>query len=189
MSQCKEIFSNLLTLPRVIRQIVSPFRVASSYADYTHSYSSLSNSCKCPSVPCPKHDRSLWLPSHPSAWLGWFPILFYTTLYIGELHKRASPTPSPTDLSAITQLDAEATRLGSRALLFNALLALMANMVLPYFVKEAAGNGGQSRARRGMMGSGRRMGGWLDMERFRVHLASLWAASHLVFALCMGATL
>jgi hypothetical protein len=126
-----------------------------------------------------------------SAWIGWFPVLFYTSVYIGELHKRTTPAPSPFDLTAIRLLEAEATRLGSRALLFNSLLALAANVALPYFVKGAAKKGGRNTMIR--PSTPRRRGPWwtlgLDLEKFQVHLASLWAASHLIFALCMGATL
>lgn len=115
-----------------------------------------------------------------SAWLGWFPVLFYTTVYIGELHKSASPVPDPSDTTAVRALEAEATRLGSRALLYSALLSLAANIALPFFVSEA-------RQRKPALSPLVTNGTWI--ERFQVHLASLWAASHLIFALCMGATL
>lgn len=116
-----------------------------------------------------------------SAWLGWFPVLFYTTVYIGELHKRSQPPPSPSSAAA---LEAEATRLGSRALLYSSLVSLAGNIVLPFFVKEAGSGGAGADGLKGMLGG---MGWWKG--RWKVHLASLWAASHLVFALCMGATL
>lgn len=118
----------------------------------------------------------------PSAWIGWFPVLFYTTVYIGELHKRSQPPPSPSSAAA---LEAEATRLGSRALLYSSLVSLVGNIVLPFFVKEA-GSSARDGAD-GLKGVMSRMGWWKG--RWKVHLASLWTASHLVFALCMGATL
>ena len=118
----------------------------------------------------------------PSAWLGWFPVLFYTTVYIGELHKRSQPPPSP---SSSVALEAEATRLGSRALLYSSLVSLASNIVLPFFVKEA-GSGVQEGVD-GLKSAMNRIGWW--KRRWKVHLASLWTASHLVFALCMGATL
>lgn len=120
-----------------------------------------------------------------SAWLGWFPILFYNTLYVGDLYKRASPLAVGDDAQAA--LDAEATRLGSRALFYSSLLALLANLVLPAFVAEAVRRGGNP-------GDIDQAELWWErlcrVPRFlQVHLASLWAVSHLLFAICMMATL
>jgi hypothetical protein len=117
------------------------------------------------------HDSSLGLPS---AWLGWFPVLFYTTIYIGELHKRASPIP--TTPAASRALDAEATRLGSRALFFSSLLSLFSNIVLPFFTTESS----QSSSSHGEKG-------WRQFCRIR--LVNLWTLSHIVFSSCMMGTL
>jgi hypothetical protein len=121
----------------------------------------------------PNRSPSPFPPRLNSAWIGWFPVLFYTSVYIGELHTRSSSPPSPST-KQLQLLEAEATRLGTRALLYHSLLALLANFVLPYFVTQSTGRVGNTQE---------------GMGRFRVHLASLWAASHLLFALCMGATL
>jgi len=94
-------------------------------------------------------------------------------VYIGELHIRSSSSPS-LSTKQLQLLEAEATRLGTRTLLYHSLLALLANFLLPYFVTESAGRVGNTKK---------------GMERFQVHLASLWAASHFIFALCMVATL
>lgn len=108
--------------------------------------------------------------------LAWFPVLFYTTVYIGELHKQVSPPPED-DLSAV-MLDEEATRLGARALFYSALVSLAANIIMPFFIvraKEVA-----------MLTPLQPRKPWL--ERVQVHLATLWAFSLFVFALCMAAT-
>ncbi|EIW74070.1 MFS general substrate transporter [Coniophora puteana RWD-64-598 SS2] len=112
------------------------------------------------------------------AWCGWFPYMFYTTTYIGELHKQAHPVPL-SDEVAVAALNAEATRLGTRAMFYSALVSLAANAVLPMLIKE--------RKTSGRYGSPPPRRSWLD--RFKVHLASLWAFSHLLFAVCMAATL
>lgn len=116
------------------------------------------------------------------AWIAWFPVLFYSTLYVGDLHKQSSPIPT-TD-AARELLDAEATRLGSRALFFSSLLALLANVVLPAFIPEA--NPPQSPRR------GNTLPFWRRLTQvpavLHVHLATLWALSHLIFAGCMFAT-
>ncbi|KAG8215937.1 major facilitator superfamily domain-containing protein [Butyriboletus roseoflavus] len=111
------------------------------------------------------------------AWLGWFPVLFYTTVYIGELHKQSSPIPENED--AVIALDAESTRLGSRAMFYSALVSLAANIIMPSFVvPQHAGH-----ASRPLQPKQKT---WL--ERVRMHLTSLWALSHFIFAMCMAAT-
>lgn len=118
-----------------------------------------------------------------SAWLGWFPVLFNNTEFITELYKRqVAPTP-PDELEAVI---AEGNRLGSRAMFFNALLCLAANLVLPFFVSEA----GSRKRMQNAIAMGVRRSWWVRLfERIKVHLATLWAFSHLLFAICMFATL
>ena len=82
--------------------------------------------------------------------MAWFPLLFYTTVYIGDLYKRSTPLsasppipqPPPSSDEYINAInaarDAEATRLGSRALFYSALLALFVNVVMPMFVATTA---------------------------------------------------
>ncbi|KAF5384381.1 hypothetical protein D9615_003131 [Tricholomella constricta] len=141
LREVRELWSSLLTLPPVIRQIcIIQF----------------------------------------FAWIAWFPLLFYTTIYIGDLYKRATPTSATATPAA---RDAEATRLGTRALFYSAILALLLNVLLPAFVATPA-----TRTRTRTRTRARRP--WLDVpERAKVNLASLWAASHLVLGLCMLGTL
>ncbi|KIK91394.1 hypothetical protein PAXRUDRAFT_34952 [Paxillus rubicundulus Ve08.2h10] len=111
------------------------------------------------------------------AWLAWFPILFYTTLYIGDLHKNSSPIPENDD--AAIALDTESTRLGTRALLYSASVSLVTNIILPSLVvREKAPRVSSSLQPKRKQ--------WL--EHVRIHLTSLWAVSHLIFASCMAAT-
>lgn len=174
----KAIFSNLFTLPRVIRQIVRTFIHTLFYFHPLFAVLYLVHDSILVSLTlylCTLHTLK-----YASAWIGWFPVLFYATVYVGELHKRASPIPDPADTTAVRALEAEATRLGSRALLYSSLLSLGANIVLPLFVSEA-------RQRKPALSPLVANRAWF--ERFQVHLGSLWTVSHLIFALCMGATL
>ncbi|KAF8963511.1 major facilitator superfamily domain-containing protein [Flammula alnicola] len=144
VQETREIWGNMRTLPRVIRQIcIIQF----------------------------------------FAWIAWFPILFYSTIYVGDLYKLGSPAATTDEEQSA--LDAEATRLGSRALFYSALLSLFVNLVLPAFVSEAAGHG-----RPGVPGFEEPW--WERVCRvprsMQIHLATLWAVSHLVFASCMLAT-
>ena len=113
--------------------------------------------------------------------MAWFPLLFYSSLYIGDLHKRSVPAATTDEQQTI--IDAEAIRLGSRALFYSALLAFTINLVLPAFVTEAAGHPSQNQT----------SSWWKQVCRvprgMQVHLVTVWAASHLVFAGCMFATL
>jgi solute carrier family 45 protein 1/2/4 len=80
-------------------------------------------------------------------------------------------------------IDDEATRLGSRALFYSSLLSLIVSVVLPSFVSEAAGNPPQNQS----------LSWWQRACRvprgLQVNLVTMWAASHLLFAGCMFATL
>jgi solute carrier family 45 protein 1/2/4 len=143
------------------------------------------------------------------AWLAWFPILFYTTIYVGDIHKGAiftSPNP-PSSEQDRAGLDAEATRLGSRALFYSSLVSLLCNIALPHFASkvresgrrtEQNGNGLLSSAISGQHCTERNQTRWQTLvkkvvsfqvpRRLQFHLASLWAFSHLVVAACMFAT-
>ncbi|KAJ6597805.1 major facilitator superfamily domain-containing protein [Mycena vulgaris] len=152
-AEIRQIFSSMITLPRVIRQI-----------------------CMIQFF----------------AWLGWFPILFYTTMYISDLYARSgrvSGTPA--------EISAEGTRLGSRALFFSAILALITNLVFPSFISTsetgrigASGEPSSSRApkhtRADSITSGQ-VGSFIP-EVFKIRLTTLWAWSHLLFGACMLGT-
>ena len=75
-------------------------------------------------------------------------------------------------------IDAEGTRLGSRAQLLLSLVALSTNFLAPYIVR----NGDYS-------SSPLHLGPPKRWWQRKVHLATLWAISHLVFASCMFGTL
>jgi len=106
--------------------------------------------------------------------LGWFPILFYTTLYISDLYKRSLP-PSAFD-GNLEDIDAEGARLGSRAQLFAAFLALFTNALCPLIFDSSSSSSPAHAA------PPKRW--W----RPKIHLATLWAISHLIFASCMFGT-
>lgn len=112
------------------------------------------------------------------AWLAWFPVLFYTSVYIGDLYK--SELPLALDHAEAESQEDQAGIIGSRALFHFGVVALIANFVLPIFVK-AEGDVRSSSTTDGKASL-------LDKLKI-VHLSELWAFSHLLFAACMGATL
>lgn len=115
-----------------------------------------------------------------SAWMGWFPVLFNTTEFIAELHRRSHP-----EMDSEAALE-EGTRLGSRALFYSSILSLIANVLLPFFVAEA---GSRKKMQQALAASPPSVWWVRWFNKLKVHLASLWAASHLIFAICMLATL
>lgn len=135
--EIREIWDNILTLPRIIRQI-----------------------CIVQFL----------------AWLAWFPVLFYTTVYIGDLYKAGLPIPENEEEATIQ--DDQATITGSRAFFHFALIALAANWILPFLVKKEEGAKETQEPRPFSL-----------RDKLRViHLCDLWAGSHLLFAICMFMT-
>ncbi|KAL1839033.1 hypothetical protein VTJ49DRAFT_1933 [Mycothermus thermophilus] len=70
------------------------------------------------------------------AWIGFFPMLFYTSAYIGEIY--ADPylreNPNMTD-KELDKLYEDATRQGTFALLIFAIMGLATNVFLPFFIE------------------------------------------------------
>ncbi|KAF2666311.1 MFS general substrate transporter [Microthyrium microscopicum] len=92
--------------------------------------------------------RSLWrslfrLPPQISAvckvqflaWMGWFPFLFYTSTFIGEIYVEpffeANPHMTQSEINAIWD---EGTRRGSVALLVFAIVTFAGNVILPFLI-------------------------------------------------------
>ncbi|CAK7271349.1 hypothetical protein SEPCBS57363_004570 [Sporothrix epigloea] len=69
------------------------------------------------------------------AWVGFFPMLFYTSSYIGEIYVEpfleANPHMTPEELD---QLYEQATRVGTFALLIYSITSLCTNILLPFFI-------------------------------------------------------
>lgn len=69
------------------------------------------------------------------AWIGWFPVLFYTSVWVGEIYVREQiasgrSADDPT-------LQDEATRAGSRALFLNACVNLLTSVFFPFLVEHS----------------------------------------------------
>jgi solute carrier family 45 protein 1/2/4 len=69
------------------------------------------------------------------AWIGFFPLLFYTSSYIGEIYVepylRENPHLPPEELDKLYE---RATRIGTYALLMNSVVSLLTNVLLPFFI-------------------------------------------------------
>jgi solute carrier family 45 protein 1/2/4 len=76
-----------------------------------------------------------------AAWVGWFPFLFYSTTYIGQLYVNPIFANNP-HLSEV-EIDKaweDATRVGALALLIYAIISFLANTLLPLFVVPSYGS-------------------------------------------------
>ncbi|KAK7717561.1 hypothetical protein SLS64_003055 [Diaporthe eres] len=69
------------------------------------------------------------------AWVGFFPMLFYTSSYIGEIYVQPfleeNPNMTPEE---IDELYEKATRVGTFALLIFSITSLLTNVFLPFFI-------------------------------------------------------
>ncbi|KAG5925579.1 hypothetical protein E4U42_004158 [Claviceps africana] len=69
------------------------------------------------------------------AWVGFFPLLFYSSSYIGEIYAQPfleeNPNMTADELDALYE---KATRIGTFALLVNSIVSLVTNVFLPFFI-------------------------------------------------------
>ena len=108
-------------------------------------------------------------------------MMFYTTVYVGDIYKSGLPdSVDPTS----EEVDAEATRLGTRALFLSACISLFSNFALPLLV-----SGTPRRRTIGVLLQ--EEGGALErvVRKFQISLPMLWAMGLALFALCMFGTL
>ena len=123
------------------------------------------------------------------AWVGFFPLLFYTSSYVGEIYVQpyleANPHMTPEELEALYE---QATRVGTFALLVNAIVSLSTNFFLPFFIaptfdNQPVGVGGAGTTTQQPRRS------WT--ERLRIPgftLRRAWIGSLVLFAGCMFCT-
>ncbi|KAL2753343.1 hypothetical protein ACRALDRAFT_2110574 [Sodiomyces alcalophilus JCM 7366] len=129
------------------------------------------------------------------AWIGFFPLLFYTSSYIGEIYVepylRENPNMSPEELDELYE---QATRVGTFALLVNSVVSLLTNVFLPFFIAPTydshpvlMGTTAESDNISGHKEHNR--WSWLD----RLHIPGFtlkraWFGSLVLFAVCMFCT-
>lgn len=66
--------------------------------------------------------------------LGWFPILFFTTLWVSGIYKLNVPM---TEGSAAETYDADSVRAGARALFLQALVNIVCSIGVPFLIAES----------------------------------------------------
>lgn len=117
-----------------------------------------------------------------AAWFGWFSFLFYATTYIGQLY--VNPIfERHQDLSddEINKVWEDATRIGTLAMLVNALVSFAASIILPMLVVPSER---QMAAEANASSSSFR----LKLRIPGLSLRRAWLLSHCLFAICMLST-
>jgi solute carrier family 45 protein 1/2/4 len=75
------------------------------------------------------------------AWVGFFPMLFYTSSYIGEIYAEPFLEENPNmTKEELDRLYEKATRVGTFALLIFAITSLTTNLLLPFFIAPTYDN-------------------------------------------------
>ena len=131
------------------------------------------------------------------AWVGFFPLLFYTSSYIGEIYVEpyleANPHMPPEQLNKLYE---QATRIGTFALLINSIVSLLTNVFLPFFIAPTYDSQpitnvpGETPASGYYDEDDDEKPSWLDKLAIPgLTLKRAWFLSLLLFAGCMFATL
>lgn len=128
------------------------------------------------------------------AWIGFFPQLFYSSSYIGDIYVQPylikKPNMTPAELDVLYE---RATRVGTFALLIYAITSLTTNVLLPFFIAPSydapsslpsspSTNSTKSYTTITTRFLDRLVIPWLTLRR-------AWMLSHLIFATCMFSTL
>jgi solute carrier family 45 protein 1/2/4 len=93
--------------------------------------------------------------------LGWFPILFFTSIWVSEIYKSSYTGPEIDEI----ELNAQGVRAGARALLFQALVNITCSIGLPYLVTESGVQANTSGRYQSLQpGRGEEEDGWKPMN-------------------------
>ncbi|PYI14572.1 sucrose transporter [Aspergillus japonicus CBS 114.51] len=142
--------------------------------------------------------RRIYLIQVP-AWFAWFSFLFYATTYIGQLYVNPILDQHP-DLPEedVNKIWEDATRIGTLALLVNAIVSFAASIVLPHLVVSSEQTSRSSHHHQqppNPPSTHSRSWSWSRL-RSRFHIPTIsgltlrraWVLSHFLFALCMFST-
>lgn len=113
-------------------------------------------------------------------WMGWFPLKFFGTVWIGDVYIREALRLGDSRAETDPTLRAEGTRIGSRALLYGALLGFTSSILLPYIIKDSRSQPGSTSDTTNQLAQIR--------NKLTISLRSWWAFSHALFGLLLLAT-
>ncbi|RAL60076.1 hypothetical protein DID88_000702 [Monilinia fructigena] len=125
------------------------------------------------------------------AWIGFFPQLFYSSSYVGDIYVQPYLTENPNMTPAeIDELYEKATRVGTFALLMYAITSLSVNILLPFFITPSYDAPSSSASIYSQKSYTTRFSRFMDKLAIPgLNLRRAWLVSHLLFAGCMFSTL
>ncbi|KAH8663598.1 hypothetical protein BGZ60DRAFT_411698 [Tricladium varicosporioides] len=125
------------------------------------------------------------------AWIGFFPQLFYSSSYIGDIYVQPFLEENPHMTPAeIDKLYEKATRVGTFALLVYAITSLTTNVLLPFFIAPSYDAPSAAKSVRSHKSYSTRIDRFLDHLVIPwLTLRRAWLLSHCIFAACMFSTL
>jgi len=112
------------------------------------------------------------------SWIGWFPFLFYTTQFIGEVYLRYN---APQEVRDHPDTLGQVGRIGSLSLVAFSIITLAGSVILPWFVESPEQEAPEFTPR--PPASVARF--LLEAERFKPSLLTAWTYSHVIFAASM----
>lgn len=106
------------------------------------------------------------------AWIGWFPFLFYSTTWVGEVYLRYD---APAEVKAAGDLTGKVGRIGSMALIAFSIITFVMSVLLPFFVQSPE----DDEKGPGFSHPPKRLTG---LAKYKPSLLTAWTTAHCIFA-------
>lgn len=108
-------------------------------------------------------------------WIGWFPFLFYTSVWVGEVYLRFNaPAEARDHPDSLGQIG----RIGSTALVAFSIVTFASSVIIPWFIEspEEETSGFTPRPPQSIA--------WLilEVQKYKPQLITAWSYSHIIFA-------
>lgn len=108
-------------------------------------------------------------------WIGWFPFLFYSTTWLGEVYLRFN---APADVRDHPDSLGQIGRVGSTALIVFSIVTFASSVIIPWFID------GPNEEPNAFTPRPPESIAWIIMEiqKYKPNLVSAWSYSHIIFA-------
>jgi solute carrier family 45 protein 1/2/4 len=106
---------------------------------------------------------------------GWFPFLFYSTTWVGEIYLRYD---APAEAKTSDDITGQVGRIGSTALIAFSIITFVMSVILPWFVKSPEDEVPTFTPRPPSSIAAF----VLEIEKYKPSLLTTWTASHCIFA-------
>ncbi|KAF2742252.1 sucrose transport protein SUC2 [Sporormia fimetaria CBS 119925] len=113
------------------------------------------------------------------AWIGWFPFLFYSTTWVGEIYLRYD---APAEAKISGDITGQVGRIGSQALTSFSVITFVMSVILPWFVKSPQDEAPDFTPRPPSSIASI----VLEIEKYKPSLLTAWTASLCIFACAMA---